>query len=89
MGLVQRCYTEIDRLRVALANVMNPDYVSTWLNKPNPAFDGSTPLDVIARGEIDRVWASASYLESSMSRVGVVHGQSHGVHNPGIALLDE
>ncbi len=62
-----RRYTEIQRLRTALEQVMNPGFVSTWLNAPNPAFDGSSPIQVIERGEIDRVWASVYYLDSGMS----------------------
>jgi hypothetical protein len=27
-----------------------------WMERPNPAFEGSTPLQVVERGEIDRLW---------------------------------
>ena len=46
---------------------MRPDYVTRWLGSPNPAFDGSTPIQVIERGEIDRVWAAISHIDSGMS----------------------
>ena len=32
--------------------------------EPNPAFDGSTPLQVVERGETDRVWRMVYELES-------------------------
>ena len=27
-----------------------------WTEEPNDGFDGSTPLQVVERGEVDRVW---------------------------------
>ena len=32
--------------------------------QPNPAFDGSTPLQVVERGELDRIWRMLYDLES-------------------------
>jgi hypothetical protein len=34
------------------------------LKRPNLAFDGSTPLQVIERGEIDRIWRMISELQT-------------------------
>jgi hypothetical protein len=34
------------------------------MQEPNPAFDGSTPLQVIERGESDRLWKMIYALES-------------------------
>ena len=39
-----------------LARVMEPAQVGRWLRSPQPAFDGSTPLQVVERGEMDRIW---------------------------------
>lgn len=39
-----------------LARVMEPAQVGRWLKSPQPAFDGSTPLQVVERGEMDRIW---------------------------------
>jgi len=47
---------EVGRLLDGLAKIMELDYVGTWLKEPNDAFDGSTPLQVIERGESDRIW---------------------------------
>jgi hypothetical protein len=38
--------------------------IGPWLKEPNPAFDGSTPLQVIERGEIDRLWRMINELQS-------------------------
>ncbi len=27
-----------------------------WLKQPNADFDGSAPLQVVERGEMDRIW---------------------------------
>ena len=55
---------EMDRLLDALARVMEPAQVGRWLKAPNPAFDGSTPLQVVERGEVDRIWRMLFDLES-------------------------
>jgi DNA-binding transcriptional regulator YiaG len=47
---------ELTRLLTALAEVMEPSYVGQWMKDPNEAFQGSTPLQVIERGESDRIW---------------------------------
>jgi hypothetical protein len=54
----------MDRLLDALARVMQPQQVGQWLKSPNPAFDGSTPLQVVERGESDRIWRMLYDLES-------------------------
>src|SRR5437660_3944318 len=48
---------EIDRLRARLAQVMKPEFIAEWLATPNEGFDGLKPLEVIERGEIDRLWS--------------------------------
>jgi len=52
----QRALSEMSRLLVALAEVVPTPHIGQWLDTPNPAFEGSTPLQVIERGESDRVW---------------------------------
>jgi len=54
----------MDRLLDGLARVMEPAQVGRWLKAPNSAFDGSTPLQVIERGETDRIWRMLFDLES-------------------------
>jgi uncharacterized protein (DUF2384 family) len=61
----RRKFTELVRLFDALADLMeNPKEVAEWLQEPNSAFDGSTPLQVIERGETDRLWRMIYTLES-------------------------
>jgi hypothetical protein len=59
-----RRLTEIQRLFAALENLVAPAVIGPWLKDPNPAFDGSTPLQVIERGESDRIWRMVYELES-------------------------
>ena len=60
----QKQLTELVRLFDALAEIMEPDYIGEWLKTPNPAFEGSTPLQVIERGESDRLWRMLYLIES-------------------------
>ena len=54
----------MDRLLYALACLMRPKEVGQWLKEPNPAFDGSSPVQVIERGQMDRIWRMLYYAES-------------------------
>ena len=58
---------ELDRFRDRLSDVIAPDAIPAWLNTPNDAFDGLKPLEVIERGEIDRLWNMIFYLESGVA----------------------
>lgn len=55
---------ELVRLFDALAELMASKDVGPWLKTPNQAFAHSTPLQVIERGEIDRVWRMIYQLET-------------------------
>ena len=46
---------------------MAPEAIPQWLDAPNDAFDGLKPLEVIERGEIDRLWNMIFYLESGVA----------------------
>lgn len=52
----QQKLKELVRLFDALSDIVQPKAIGPWLLRPNPAFDGSTPLQVIERGEGDRIW---------------------------------
>ena len=60
----ERALVELDRLLVGLSRVMEPAQVARWLVQPNPAFDGSTPMHVMERGEQDRLWRMLYDIES-------------------------
>ena len=47
---------EVTRLFDALSDIIKTSAIGAWLQKPNSQFDGSTPLQVIERGESDRIW---------------------------------
>ena len=57
---------EHQRLMNALAEVIKEETLESWLQTPNPAFDGLKPLKVIDGGESDRVWSMIYFLRSGM-----------------------
>ena len=63
-GSTSRRLTETKRLFKALERLVKPEAIGPWLKDPNPAFDGSTPLQVIERGETDRIWRMVHEMES-------------------------
>ena len=60
----EKALVEMDRLLDSLARVMETEQVGRWMKTPNPAFDGSTPMQVIERGEMDRIWRMLYDVES-------------------------
>jgi DNA-binding transcriptional regulator YiaG len=60
----RKVFVEMDRLLDGLARLMQPREVGRWLKEPNPAFEGSTPVQVIERGQMDRIWRMLYYAES-------------------------
>ena len=58
--------TEIQRLQLALARVMQAEFVGTWLQTPNPAFEGFKPIEIVERGENDRLWRMIHRLEAGL-----------------------
>jgi hypothetical protein len=51
----------------SLSEVVAADAIPAWLDAPNEAFDGLKPLEVIERGEIDRLWNMVFYLEAGVA----------------------
>ena len=62
--VVTRRLKELKRLVNALSEVMQADSIGDWLQTPNAAFDGFKPIEVIDRGEIDRLWSMIFSLRS-------------------------
>lgn len=58
---------ELERFRERLAEVVAAEAIPIWLDMPNAAFDGLKPLEVIERGEIDRLWNMIFYLEAGIA----------------------
>ena len=63
-GPARKVLAETTRILKGLAEIMDENDVVPWLKEPNHAFDGSTPLQVIERGEADRIWRMIYQLES-------------------------
>jgi DNA-binding transcriptional regulator YiaG len=57
---------ETERFQARLAEVVRPEEIPQWLETPTDAFGGLKPLEIIERGEIDRLWNMIYYLESGV-----------------------
>jgi transcriptional regulator with XRE-family HTH domain len=57
---------ELSRLQQGLARVMAADFIPAWLQTPNDALGGLKPLEVVERGEADRLWSLIYRLESGV-----------------------
>src|SRR5690606_27840793 len=53
---VRRRLAEADRLQRGLVRVIKPAVLPAWLDTPNDAFGGLKPIELIERGESDRLW---------------------------------
>jgi hypothetical protein len=62
--MARRTMTEIRRLYDGLSRAMPKDHIARWISTDNPAFNGLKPLEVIGRGEADRVWRMLYDLEA-------------------------
>ena len=60
----ENALVKMDRLLDGLSRVMEPARVGRWLKQPNAACGRSTPLQVVERGEMDRIWRMLCALES-------------------------
>ncbi|HYZ74010.1 MAG TPA: hypothetical protein VE641_13085 [Chthoniobacterales bacterium] len=47
---------EFGRLVTELRTIIQPEKLKSWWNRPVANFGGSTPLQVLERGETDRIW---------------------------------
>lgn len=47
---------ELGRLITELRTIIKPEKLKNWWNQPVANFGGSTPLQVLERGESDRIW---------------------------------
>ncbi len=61
---VARRLTELHRVVDALAEVVAKKVLGQWIQTPNPTFDGLKPLEVIERGEVNRIWQIVHLLRS-------------------------
>ena len=54
----------LDRLYDALCRVVKPQHILPWLKVSSPAFDPLTPIEVLERGQIDRIWRMIFEMET-------------------------
>jgi len=55
---------ELTRLLDALSKVTDAAEIGEWLREPNEGFGGSTPMQIIERGEADQVYRMIFLIES-------------------------
>lgn len=60
----QQRLKELRRLHAALKEIVKPRVIHEWLTKPNAIFGGLKPIEVIERGEIDRIWEMIFLMRS-------------------------
>ncbi|MBX3419653.1 MAG: hypothetical protein KF851_18815 [Pirellulaceae bacterium] len=59
-------FHELFRLVEALSEVVDPDSLGSWFDTPNEGFQGLKPIEVVERGEIDRLWEMVFRLRSGI-----------------------
>ena len=57
---------EMERLRKALAAGMREEFVPQWLESPCEGLGGLKPVEVLERGETDRLWRVVLLIGSGM-----------------------
>ena len=57
---------ELARLYDSLTDIMKHEFIGQWLLAPNDALGGLKPLEVIERGQIDRLWRMIYLAESGV-----------------------
>jgi transcriptional regulator with XRE-family HTH domain len=62
----RRRLSEVHRLFRALADLVRADTLPTWFQTPNPSLGGLKPIEVVERGETDRLWRMVFFLESGV-----------------------
>jgi hypothetical protein len=60
----RRALTNVSRLLGALAEVIRKEAIAGWLESPVEGFAGLKPIEVMERGEIDRLWRMIYFLGS-------------------------
>ena len=59
-----RSITTAQRFLRRLAAVVRKKAIAAWLDKPNEVFHELKPVEVIERGEIDRLWDMIYFIGS-------------------------
>jgi uncharacterized protein (DUF2384 family) len=59
-----RVIISVERLLRALAEVVHKEAIAGWLERPNQELDNLKPVEVMERGETDRLWRMIYFLGS-------------------------
>lgn len=51
-------------IRTRLGRLIKPEFIDSWLNTPNKALDNEKPIDLIAKGDTQRLDSIIYVLES-------------------------
>jgi transcriptional regulator with XRE-family HTH domain len=57
---------EMERLRAALAEGMREEFIPQWLETPCEGLGNLKPVEVLERGEVDRLWRVVLPIGSGM-----------------------
>jgi transcriptional regulator with XRE-family HTH domain len=57
---------EMNRLALELRKTMKGDFIPVWLVTPNQGLEGFSPVEVMGRGETDRLWRVVFLLGSGI-----------------------
>lgn len=60
-------FAESERLCAALSEILPPKKLGDWMRTSNPAFEGQTPIQVIERGEADRLWRMIFQIDAGVA----------------------
>ena len=56
----------MQRLYESLSRVIKPEFIAQWLEAPNESLKSFKPIEVIERGEIDRIWRLLYQLDAGI-----------------------
>lgn len=62
--LATRVFLEVKALIGRLSALSEPSEFQGWLTQPNPAFGGSSPIQLIQNGQMYRLWELVFRIES-------------------------
>jgi hypothetical protein len=57
---------EMQRLRDVLCDGIRAEFIPRWLDTPIEGLGGLKPVEVLERGEIDRLWRAVLLIGSGM-----------------------
>jgi hypothetical protein len=60
-------FQETSRLQAALSELVPEHELGDWMRSPNAAFEGQTPIQVIERGESDRLWQMIFQIDAGVA----------------------